>query len=288
MKKICVLLSLCLMLSCASVVSAEEPKISVFLNTERVSFPDQQPTLVSDRTLVPLRAIFEAYGCMVQWSNGAAYAACAMPGRVRLLQISEGKNEIVVRDYIIEDETQKSVESRISLDVPAQNINDRIMVPLRAVSEALDAEVIWNGITSSVNIFYDKEKIYSIEQQDAFIGDNYIKVQHILLENSIKGRSKGEIIIDQVTKEGFNFEALMYEHNLDGGVAEYPEGYVFARGEIGDKAFEDAAFALQVGKITKKPVKSSWGYHVILRAEMTQEDYEAVRLEAMQKMALGQ
>ncbi len=288
MKKLCLLLSLCLMLSCVSVVSAEEPKISVFLNSERVIFSDQQPVLVSDRTLVPLRAIFEAYGCMVEWSNGAAYAACAMPGRVRLLQIAEGKKEILVRDYIIENETQKSVESRIVLDVPAQNINDRIMVPLRAVSEALDAEVIWNGITSSVNIFYEKEKIYSIEQQDEFISENYIKVQHILLENSKHGKSKGEIIIDQVTKEGLHFEALMYEHNLDGGVAEYPEGYVFTKGEIGDQDFEDAAFALQIGELTKKPVKSSLGYHVILRVAMKQEDYEEVRLEAMQKLALGQ
>ncbi len=287
MKRSCLLLALMLMLSCFS-VSAEDPQISVFLNTERIVFPDQPPTLVSDRTLVPLRAIFEAYGCMVEWSDGAAYAACAMPGKVRLLQIAEGKTEIVVRDYMIEDGKEKSKETKISLDVPAQNINDRIMVPLRAVSEALDAEVVWNGITSSVNIFYDKQMIYSKEQQDQFISENYIKVQHILLEDSNKGKGKGEIIIDQIKNEGFNFEALMYEHNLDGGVAEYPEGYVFAKGEIGDADFEEAAFALEIGEITKKPVKSSWGYHVIQRVPLSTSDYEQVRLEAMQKLALGQ
>jgi len=287
MRKICLLLSLCLLFGCVSVVSAQDTQISVFLNAQRVVFPDQEPMLISDRTMVPLRAIFEAYGCMVEWNNGAAYTACAMPGRVRLLQIIEGGNQILVRDYMLENGKEKATQSTIVLDVPAQNVNGRIMVPLRAISEALDAEVVWNGITSSVNIFYDKGNIYGLEQQNQFIAENYIKVQHILLENSDAGKSKGEIIIHQV-KQGTNFEALMYEHNLDGGVAKNPEGYVFTKGEVGDQSFEDAAFALNVGQVTDQPVKSAKGYHVIQRVALEQEDYEAVRLQAMQKLALGQ
>lgn len=265
---------------------AEEPQISVFLNAQRVTFPDQGPVLVSDRTLVPLRAIFEAYGCMVEWSNGAAYAACAMPGRVRVLQLTEGKSSIVVRDFTNTDGNTKMTQSEIALDVPVQNIQDRIMVPLRAISEALDAEVIWNGITSSVNIFYEKEKIYSTEQQNAYITQNYVKAQHILLENSADGKGKGEIIIRQI-KSGTNFEALMYEHNLDGGVVEHPDGYVFTHGDI-DPDFEAAAFSLAIGEVTEKPVKTSLGYHVIRRVALTSDDYEAVRFEAMQALALQQ
>ena len=82
MKKGLLLLSLLVLMNCMAVQAAEEPQISVFLNAQRVEFPDQQPALVSDRTLVPLRAIFEAYGCMVEWSDNAAYAACAMPGSI--------------------------------------------------------------------------------------------------------------------------------------------------------------------------------------------------------------
>ena len=286
MKKGLLLLSLLVLMNFMAVQAAEEPQISVFLNAQRVEFPDQQPALVSDRTLVPLRAIFEAYGCMVEWSDNAAYAACAMPGRVRVLQIVEGKQEIVVRDFTVENGQHKTVQSQIALDVPAQNINNRIMVPLRAVSEALDAEVIWNGITSSVNIFYDKDKIYGLEQQNQYISEHYIKAQHILLEGTDAGKRKGEIIINQI-KAGTNFEALMYEHNLDGGVAEYPEGYVFTTGET-EQAFEAAAFSLKVGEVTEEPVKTSLGYHVIRRVALSQEDYELVRFEAMQAMALGQ
>lgn len=286
MKKGLLLFCFLFIFYCIPAGAAEEPQISVFLNAQRVEFPDQQPVLVSERTLVPLRAIFEAYGCMVEWSNNAAYAACAMPGRVRVLQIAEGKQEIVVRDFTIENGQRKTAQFQIDLDVPAQNINDRIMVPLRAISEALDAEVIWNGITSSVNIFYNKDSIYGLEQQNQYISEHYIKVQHILLEGTEAGKSKGEIIINQI-KNGTNFEALMYEHNLDGGVAEHPDGYIFTTGET-EQAFETAAFALSIGAVTEEPVKTSLGYHVIRRVSLNTEDYELVRFEAMQAMALGQ
>lgn len=281
---LCMILSLCVL---PGTVSAETPQISVFLNAQRVNFPDQEPVLVSGRTLVPLRAVFEAFGCMVEWSDGVAYTACAMPGRVRLLQITEHGAQITGKDYTMENGKEKSSQFRIDLDVPAQNINGRIMVPLRAVSEALGAEVIWNGITSSVNIFYDKDTIYSLEQQNSFIAEHYIKVQHILLENSETGKNKAEIIINQI-QQGVNFEALMYEHNLDGGVVSNPDGYVFSAGEIGDQSFEDAAFALEIGELTDEPVKSEKGYHVIRRVALSEEDYESVRMEAIQKIAMGQ
>ena len=79
----------------------------------------------------------------------------------------------------------------------------------------------------------------------------------------------------------------MYEHNLDGGVAEYPDGYIFTAGET-EQAFESAAFALRVGEVTNEPVQTSLGYHVIRRVALREDDYELVRFEAMQAMALGQ
>ena len=38
------------------------------------------------------------------------------------------------------------------LDVPAQIVNNRTLVPVRAVSEAFDCEVGWDGITQTVII----------------------------------------------------------------------------------------------------------------------------------------
>lgn len=42
--------------------------------------------------------------------------------------------------------------SPVTLAVPAKSINDRTMVPLRFVSEALGAQVDWNGYTEVITI----------------------------------------------------------------------------------------------------------------------------------------
>jgi len=41
--------------------------VSVYLNQEKVEFPDQQPVIVSGRTLVPARGVFEKLGMKVSW-----------------------------------------------------------------------------------------------------------------------------------------------------------------------------------------------------------------------------
>ena len=50
-------------------------------------------------------------------------------------------------------------DEEITLDVPAQVVNDRTMIPLRAVAEALDAKVDWVGELRRVVIDQDPEPI---------------------------------------------------------------------------------------------------------------------------------
>ena len=45
--------------------------------------------------------------------------------------------------------------TEVVLDVPAQTINDRTMIPVRAIFEALGAEVSWNGDTQTVTAVWD-------------------------------------------------------------------------------------------------------------------------------------
>ena len=46
----------------------------------------------------------------------------------------------------------KAPETPITLDVAPQIINDRTMIPLRAISEAIDANVEWNGEAYTIDI----------------------------------------------------------------------------------------------------------------------------------------
>lgn len=48
--------------------------LSVFVNGEHVEFPDRRPVIVDNRTLVPLRGVFEAMGATVDWEPEALRA----------------------------------------------------------------------------------------------------------------------------------------------------------------------------------------------------------------------
>ncbi|MGN0183447.1 MAG: stalk domain-containing protein [Candidatus Ornithomonoglobus sp.] len=112
-------------------------KVSVTLNGIPVSF-DQNPIIEDGRTLVPLRAIFEALGAVIDWDGDTQ-------------TVTSTKNGTVVKLKIGDNIMQKNDE-RIELDVPAKIVNERTLVPARAVAEAFGCKVDWNGDTQTVII----------------------------------------------------------------------------------------------------------------------------------------
>lgn len=88
---------------------------------------------------------------------------------------------------------------------------------------------------------------------------NKIKCAHIL----VKKLSEAENIIQKLN-QGEKFGKLAKELSIDSPSAKKDGnlGY-FTKGMM-VKPFEEAAFALQVGEISK-PVKSEFGYHIIKR-----------------------
>jgi len=111
--------------------------ISVTLNGAQIQF-DQPPIMEGGRTLVPLRAIFEALGATVTW-DGSTQTAAAV------------RDNITVTVQIGSDRLTRNGQN-ITLDVPAQMVNNRTLVPARAVAEAFGATVNWDGTTQTVII----------------------------------------------------------------------------------------------------------------------------------------
>ena len=99
---------------------------------------DQPPVIVNDRTLVPLRVIFEALGATVDWE-----------AETRTVTARRGNDAI---SLVIDTNVIVKNGEAIEIDVPAQIIGDRTMVPIRAVSETLGASVNWNAATRTVLI----------------------------------------------------------------------------------------------------------------------------------------
>jgi hypothetical protein len=129
------------LLGCTEAATANE--ISVYLNGERLQF-DVPPKIVDNRTMVPFRAIFEAFEMEVEWfnSDSATVTATAEWGSM-MLQI--GSNEMIVEGFY-------PPIRRIELDVPPMIVDNRTLVPLRAISESIGAEVDWNETTRTVSI----------------------------------------------------------------------------------------------------------------------------------------
>lgn len=92
----------------------------------------------NDRTLVPMRAIFEALGADVQWDESTATATASKDGRE--VKITEGSDKAYI------DGAEQL------LDVTAMTRNDRFVVPVRFVSESFNAKVVWDPFSQTVLI----------------------------------------------------------------------------------------------------------------------------------------
>lgn len=116
-----------------------KPAIKVLLNGKKIRF-DQPPIILNGRTLVPLRAIFEAMGATVEWDQ-----------KTKTVTASNGSITVVMKAG---DKTMTKNGTKITLDVPPQIINNRTLVPVRVVAESFGADVKWDGSTQTVIITY--------------------------------------------------------------------------------------------------------------------------------------
>ncbi len=123
-------------LSCVSASASGE--INVALNGELLEF-DVPPRIINDRTLVPMRTIFEALGATVYWDDNAQKITAKDQNTMVVMQINS--NILLVNG------------NAITLDVPPQLVDERTLVPIRAVAESFNCNVLWdddfNGVVIS-------------------------------------------------------------------------------------------------------------------------------------------
>ena len=124
-------------LACLLVLAGNCLAIDLVIDGEKLEL-DVPPQLVEQRTLVPLRAIFEKLGATVEWDQATQTATAT-------------KGTDVVQITI--DSTTAYVNGQAqTLDVSAMAIDGRTLVPVRFVSESLQADVQWIQETQTVQI----------------------------------------------------------------------------------------------------------------------------------------
>lgn len=138
MKKfISLLLVVGLALSSTTLTFANENEISVYVEGQKVSF-DVPPQTINDRTMVPIRAIFEVMGATVNWDNATQTAICT-------------KDNTVVK-MTLNSKTEYINDVPYEMDVAPVIVDNRTLAPARYVAEAFGYFVNWDGNTKSVLI----------------------------------------------------------------------------------------------------------------------------------------
>ncbi len=117
------------------------------------------PLVKDDRTLVPIRFIAESFGAKVDWDEATSTVIINVDG-------GEIKMPLGASEYTVNG-------NAYTLDVPAQTISDRTMVPVRVIAETLGKTVYWDenkelviiggSDLKSLNTEYDKYRMNHIK-----------------------------------------------------------------------------------------------------------------------------
>lgn len=157
--------SACVAVAATAVMTASAQEISVYVDGNRLN--TQYPPVVRDgRTMMFLRDTFDSLGAVVQW----------FPNE-RKIKAWQADTEIEL--WIGRNIAYVNGES-VMLDAPPvienyRGMGGRTLVPLRFISEALGAEVVYNDMQHRVDITTDAMGIWH-ETEPAFAVGNTVQV----------------------------------------------------------------------------------------------------------------
>ncbi|MBQ9599002.1 MAG: haloacid dehalogenase-like hydrolase [Clostridia bacterium] len=122
----------------ASFAANDDIKVIVDGTELVISEEDTKPFVEDGRTLVPMRAIFEALGATVEWDDATKTVT--------------GVSDSGSVEMQVGSDTIKINGNDVPVDVPAQIVDGRTVVPVRVISEGLNCDVDWSQETKTVII----------------------------------------------------------------------------------------------------------------------------------------
>lgn len=251
-----------------------------------------EPFIENGSTYLPVRAMGEAVGKSVSFDaeNYAVYIG------------AEPAKETVKRDAFMLVGDRVIYKDEIEdLVIATEDIYEMTRV-IRLAEEKFTEEEIEAGYNEILSHIYDTEYIEQQKELNYYVACNYLlntnapencadydkyaTVQHILVDD----KETAVKIVDELNN-GADFGDLIEEYNTDPGQRK-ESTYTFTYGEMVE-AFEKAAFELEVNEYTAEPVKSNYGYHVIIRLPLNTEVADAacyqnvILPEELEKVDLG-
>jgi len=135
MKRLIALLICLVMVFSVSSVFADGEIVDVIVDGEVMEF-DVPARIYADRTMVPMRAIFEKLGAEVVWIEGDQLIFAVKDAISITMKIDQGF--FTVENLLTDD------SRRVELDVFPFIMESRTLVPVRAVAESFDCTVEWD------------------------------------------------------------------------------------------------------------------------------------------------
>jgi len=112
-------------------------EIKVMINGELIEL-DLLPVILNDQVMVPAPAIFEALGMEVELDHRGVLAT--KPGFSISMNLDWGRYSMMVNN------------SWVTIDTPAIMFNNKVLVPLQYVAEAIGASVEWDKDMTTIKV----------------------------------------------------------------------------------------------------------------------------------------
>jgi hypothetical protein len=189
--------------------AASNSSVTVIIDGEVMDF-DAEPEIVNNITFVPMRGIFEALGLDVNWDDS----------RKEVSSYIDSDNDPVSNGEIILKIGSKTAICGThinTLPVAPYIKNNRTMLPLRFLSEAVDCDVQWDSTTRTVTVTSNTQddETEPDDTDTSDTSDDGILSYDSAIENAIKNSSSVEsaqITYKQANRTLTEFQWL-YSHS---------------------------------------------------------------------------
>jgi hypothetical protein len=131
-----ILMATLLVTQAAFLLPAQAQQIKVVVNGKTLK--EIKAVMINGRVMVPSRAVVEALNAKVNWNN-----------QTKTATVKRDKTSLEVT---INRQVAYLNDKPITLDVSAKLINNKLYLPLRLVSESLQAKVKWEAKDCMVTI----------------------------------------------------------------------------------------------------------------------------------------
>ncbi|WP_245989591.1 peptidylprolyl isomerase [Ureibacillus thermophilus] len=217
-------------------------------------------------------ALTEQYGQEVL-NNLIANKIVELEAKKQKVSVTKDEIEAEYKDYVDQyggEESFKQLLSSYNMDVEDVKKDIKNYLLTKKVME------------DYVDIKDDELKSYFEENKDSYNQAEQVEASHILVDDE---KTAKEVI--KKLNDGEDFAKLAKEYSTDTGTKD-KGGYLgyFGRGEMVE-AFENAAFSMKVGSISREPVKTDFGYHIIKvtdKKEVKEAKFEDVKDKVYQDL----